>query len=433
MRDKMFFDNNWRIIVGFLTLAMFIAADITQGKGVFLNYDGKIKVMQKPVKSIQSSDGDIIDCVDIYHQPAFYHPALQNHTIQMMPSFRLKQDAVSDRSESSSVKMLQQTWQKSGSCPKGTVPIRRVRSRDLLRFDNLERFGKKSPSIAANSSNNRQFYPDHTLVVNDNKTIINLGPRPNHSSAVLVSTVVHYAGSVGTIAVYNPPVERWDEYSTAQLWVQNGSPQDLESVESGWIVHKKLYGDTRTRFFTYWTRDGSQKTGCFDHVCAGFVQTNPDVTLGAAFNDISIPGRSLYFFTLRIEKDTRTENWWLTMNRDIQIGYWPATLFSRAFGQGATILQWGGEVFSANIRKTPHTTTAMGSGRYIDNDRGHTCFVENIRVLQNPLGPWSYPNPSYIGTYADEKQCYAAYLDYPAFMKQQIFFFGGPGRNPQCP
>ncbi|KAK9683848.1 hypothetical protein RND81_10G168900 [Saponaria officinalis] len=365
----------------------------------------KLRLCKNPLKAF-SSDGDIIDCVDIYHQPAFYHPALQNHTIQVTISSLL--------SESSSVKMLQQTWQKSGSCPKGTVPIRRVRRRDLLRFNNLERFGKKSP-IAANSSNNRQLYPDRTL------------------SAVLVSTVVHYAGSVGTIAVYNPPVERWDEYSTAQLWVQNGSPQDLESVESGWIVNKKLYGDTRTRFFTYWTRDGSQKTGCFDHVCAGFVQTNPDVTLGAAFNDISIPGRSLYFFTLRIEKDTRTENWWLTMNRDIQIGYWPATLFSRAFGQGATILQWGGEVYSANIRKTPHTTTAMGSGRYIDNDRGHTCFVENIRVLQNPLGPWSYPNPSYIGTYADEKQCYAAYLDYPAFMKQQIFFFGGPGRNPQCP
>jgi len=30
----------------------------------------------------ESEDGDIIDCVDIYEQPAFDHPALKNHTIK---------------------------------------------------------------------------------------------------------------------------------------------------------------------------------------------------------------------------------------------------------------------------------------------------------------------------------------------------------------
>jgi len=32
---------------------------------------------------IQGEDGDIIDCVDIYQQPAFDHPLLKNHTIQV--------------------------------------------------------------------------------------------------------------------------------------------------------------------------------------------------------------------------------------------------------------------------------------------------------------------------------------------------------------
>ena len=32
---------------------------------------------------LQSEDGDIIDCVDIYKQPAFDHPSLKNHTIQV--------------------------------------------------------------------------------------------------------------------------------------------------------------------------------------------------------------------------------------------------------------------------------------------------------------------------------------------------------------
>ncbi|KAJ9538257.1 hypothetical protein OSB04_030990 [Centaurea solstitialis] len=34
------------------------------------------------VKTIRVKEGDIIDCVDIYKQPAFNHPALKNHTIQ---------------------------------------------------------------------------------------------------------------------------------------------------------------------------------------------------------------------------------------------------------------------------------------------------------------------------------------------------------------
>jgi hypothetical protein len=35
------------------------------------------------VKSLQGKDGDVIDCVDIYQQPAFDSPLLKNHTIQV--------------------------------------------------------------------------------------------------------------------------------------------------------------------------------------------------------------------------------------------------------------------------------------------------------------------------------------------------------------
>jgi hypothetical protein len=36
---------------------------------------------------VESEDGDIIDYVDIYKQPAFNHPSLKNHNIQMRPSY----------------------------------------------------------------------------------------------------------------------------------------------------------------------------------------------------------------------------------------------------------------------------------------------------------------------------------------------------------
>ncbi|KAM7266310.1 hypothetical protein ACFE04_004207 [Oxalis oulophora] len=42
-----------------------------------------LKRLNKPaIKSIKSSDGDIIDCVKIEDQPAFDHPLLKNHTIE---------------------------------------------------------------------------------------------------------------------------------------------------------------------------------------------------------------------------------------------------------------------------------------------------------------------------------------------------------------
>ncbi|KAJ9560843.1 hypothetical protein OSB04_006003 [Centaurea solstitialis] len=43
------------------------------------------------VKTIRVKDGDIIDCIDIYKQPAFDHPALKNHIIQVLFSFTLHQ------------------------------------------------------------------------------------------------------------------------------------------------------------------------------------------------------------------------------------------------------------------------------------------------------------------------------------------------------
>ncbi|KAF2552488.1 hypothetical protein F2Q68_00036710 [Brassica cretica] len=48
-----------------------------------IDIDMKLKALNKPaLKTIKSEDGDIIDCVDIYKQHAFDHPALRNHKIQ---------------------------------------------------------------------------------------------------------------------------------------------------------------------------------------------------------------------------------------------------------------------------------------------------------------------------------------------------------------
>ncbi|KAF5748412.1 hypothetical protein HS088_TW04G00366 [Tripterygium wilfordii] len=106
--------------------------------------DQKLKLLNKPaVKTIYSEDGDIIDCVDINKQPALDHPALKNHKIQLKPSISFPTEDKSIKNECSS-SVIFQTWQKSGSCPEGTIPIQRTRREDLLRVDSLEQFGRKS-------------------------------------------------------------------------------------------------------------------------------------------------------------------------------------------------------------------------------------------------------------------------------------------------
>jgi len=64
---------------------------------------------------------------------------------------------------------LFQTWQRSGSCPKGTIPIRRILREDLLRADSLHTFGRKfSPHFQNLTANQRKnFIPQNRSVCVD--------------------------------------------------------------------------------------------------------------------------------------------------------------------------------------------------------------------------------------------------------------------------
>ncbi|KAM6598795.1 hypothetical protein CsatA_018404 [Cannabis sativa] len=74
------------------------------------------------IKTIESDDGDVIDCVDIYKQPAFDHPLLKNHTIEAS-SIKINNKVKGEKDYA--LKELQ-GWLKFGECPEGTVPIVRT-------------------------------------------------------------------------------------------------------------------------------------------------------------------------------------------------------------------------------------------------------------------------------------------------------------------
>ncbi|KMT17958.1 hypothetical protein BVRB_2g033060 [Beta vulgaris subsp. vulgaris] len=394
--------QRWRFLAEILLLFsyVFISAYVAQGrnseKNHVTNINSKLKFRRRPaLKSIRSSDGDIIDCVDIYKQPAFDDPLLMNHTIQMRPNYIPDQDTMDIKNKSSSRTTLQ-IWRKNGSCPQGTIPIRRVRKKDLLRFKNLETFSSK-----------KQTHSNRSLVIYNTTTAV-LGYQPNRSASILIATVTHYVGA------------------------KAGGATDYESVKSGWMVNPKLYGDTQTRFFAHWTTDGNQKTGCYDLLCSGFVQTSHEVALGAAISPLSSEGGTQYEIGIQLTMDPKTGNWWLLYNDKFDLGYWPRSLMGDYLRSGATMVQWGGEVYSPNVARTPHTTTGMGSGSWPQGLFGYASYISHIRSVDYSYS-WRYPN--FVAILSDEPDCYAAYHYVPGFMEEPTLFFGGPGgfRNPRCP
>ncbi|XP_048446396.1 uncharacterized protein LOC108867771 [Pyrus x bretschneideri] len=421
-----------------------------------------LKLLNKPgVKTIKSEDGDIVDCVDIYKQPAFDHPALRNHKIQvyfnpsfvrrmyetktgkhygwlhlnetfyswkvnevndllqMTPNLQFTSEAPSSspspspspsasspvqNDHNSSQQILSQIWQKSGSCPDGTIPIRRIRRQDLLRAASLEHFGKKP----ANS-----YYS-----TNDEKG----------AAAILITVGYSYTGAHGDINIWNPRVQSPDEFTTAQIWLKNGPGDAFESVESGWVVNPKLYGDEASRLFVYWTKDAYKSTGCFDLTCSGFVHTNKDLALGMALGPVSSEMGPQYQATFSISKDFHTNNWWVRVGQNIPVGYFPPELFFYLTKGVAALVEWGGEVYSSKIKKNhPHTATEMGSGDFAWGKLGNACYIKQVRIIDYSM---QLKYPEWVGTYTDEEYCYTA-LNYAASLAEEpVFYFGGPGLNP---
>ncbi|KAL8262499.1 hypothetical protein R6Q59_023848 [Mikania micrantha] len=206
-----------------------------------------------PVKSIKSPDGDTIDCVHIAHQPAFDHPILKNHTIikcnnlliQMRPSYH--PDWIKDENiNMNASKSFTQLWHSNGKCPKGTIPIRRTNKEDTLRASSLKSYGRKN-SVALRRS------------IDSELASVNNGHEFWFSMQLHVLMGFFY-GAKATFNLWNPKVQRQDEFSLGQLWITRGSRSDLNTIEAGWQAYPGLYGDSSTRLFIYWTVKKSNYT-----------------------------------------------------------------------------------------------------------------------------------------------------------------------------
>ncbi|CAL9174675.1 unnamed protein product [Musa hybrid cultivar] len=355
--------------------------------------------LNKPsVKTVQSPDGDLIDCVPSHLQPAFDHPMLKGSK-PLDPPERPRchtGDGMADD--------FVQLWTTSGeTCPEGTVPIRRTKEEDILR---IERFGRKPFARAPQSTN-----------------------VSNHEYAIGHVEGEQYYGAHALFNVWAPQVANRGEFSLSQLWIISGNfGKDLNTVETGWQVYPELYGDTLPRFFVYWTNDSYQNTGCYNLYCSGFVQTNNSVAVGAAITTTSTYNDTNLQYVIRITvwNDQKTGNWWLQQGSTV-VGYWPSFLFSNLASSG-TMVEFGGEI--VNTRPSGlHTDTQMGSGHFAEEGFGRAAFVSSIRVVDSTYTLIPARNLSY---HADDPNCYDVQggVDNSG---ESIFYFGGPGRNDRCP
>ncbi|KAM3399202.1 hypothetical protein P3S68_002718 [Capsicum galapagoense] len=372
------------------------------------------------IKSIQSKDGDVIDCIDIFKQPTLYHPALKNHKIQTAPSYNPMMETTKTNDQEESYKCVTtQTWHKNGSCPKGTIPIRRTK--------NIKKDQIKKPSF---------FHHDNKKLKINNDNDINLSQK-NHSLAIMHTVGFRYLGGKTDMKTWNPHVEEDDEYSTSRLALLSGGYNDYQSMESGWAVNPRVYGDRQTRLFTYWTNDGSRETGCFDLTCPGFVQISHEIALDSTCDHPFLCNKGVTTAQkgdkniLKLSSgDLNTSNWWLQYGGTINIGYWPSKIFDGGLKYHATIVQWGGEVYSKNVKTIhPHTKTQMGSGQFPVYIFDNTGFMKYMRILDNAM---VLKFPQIVNVYSEEYDCYRTqYMG--DYTEEPEFHFGGPGRNPICP
>ncbi|XP_062077464.1 protein neprosin-like [Humulus lupulus] len=377
----------------------------------------QLKQLNKPaVKSIKSPDGDVIDCVHVSHQPAFDHPLMQNHTIQMRPNFypeRVSEESIEVTSSSKSSKpIITQLWHTKGRCPKGTIPVRRTKRKDLLRASTIKSYGKK---VHISTPKPRSADPGFTS-------------QSGHQHAIAYVEGDKYYGAKATLNVWEPKIQQPNEFSLSQIWVLGGTfGQDLNSIEAGWQVSPDLYGDNNTRLFTYWTSDAYQATGCYNLLCSGFIQINNEIAMGASIYPVSGYKGSQYDINILVWKDPKEGNWWMQFGNNYVLGYWPAFLFPY-LSDSASMIEWGGEVVNSES-EGQHTSTQMGSGHFPEEGFGKSGYFRNIQIVD---GSNNLRDPKDIGTFTEQPNCYDVKVGKMGEWGN-YFYYGGPGRNPNCP
>ncbi|XP_077245950.1 protein neprosin-like [Tasmannia lanceolata] len=405
----------------FLLLSLSINGNVVEGRGSIslskeedLEIERLLKIINKPaVKTIEDGYGQTFSCVDINKQPAFDHPLLKNHKIQMGPGSLPK--VIKDK-KASSLGMSLKIGLKNGGCPPGTVPIRRIKKEDLIRAKSSPNFGKGYPS-------NPQG-PDSAKFHLTNKNVF-------IAQFAFQSTYKNRRKPFGSRAVLNvwqPKIIGHQNSASLVILLDGSPPEEIRSIHAGWIVNKGVYGNYLPHLSTSWTNDGHRETGCYDVFCPGFVQVSRDLPVGIPFSPTSVYNGTQYFIILTVYKDSEKGDWWLFYDNDRkQVGYWPRALFNSTFSEYADILQWGGIVYNAGIKPWPE----MGSGHMPSDDQQYmkACYIGGMQMLLYRGGAIRIETDTPRRLIQTSPSCYPVKTDGSVPDENYAILLGGPGGN----
>nr|BAC99644.1 carboxyl-terminal proteinase-like [Oryza sativa Japonica Group] len=325
-----------------------------------LALERELMMLNKPyVKSFKDSYGVVFDCVDIYRQPAFDHPLLKNHKLQIPP-----------RSYS---KSLITHFGLQESCPDGTVLIRRTLKEDLLRARAFR--GPLKPQ------KDQSFTPmSYTSTI----------PGQHFALLLINSEEGSKFQATGAVLEVYPLNVQQGQSSSAQILLVDDSSNAVSVIQSGWHVDPDRESDTQTRLVTYWTADDYHKTGCMNMLCPGFVLLSRTTSPGMVLTTGSIPLNmtkvinavhhiALNLFNVKkgacsvccqnqpyhlLVKpnfsnanilDIQTGNWQVVVGDEV-VGYFPKEIINGM--SGGTEVQMGGIVYASPGQKSP----PMGNG-----------------------------------------------------------------------
>ncbi|KAI3934513.1 hypothetical protein MKW92_010638 [Papaver armeniacum] len=385
----------WSLILAIFVFAVIVPKELVDGKAISDVANKSI------IKSIKVDKDEIIDCYDIYKQPSLNHPLLHNHTVQEKPSMSPKNIKL----DNFGTLQLTQTWHKYGTCPKGTIPVRR----------NIKDFRSK-----LSRKHPRQKFSHYKMP----NTVRSDASRPGHEYAVIWVSG-NFLGAQAKINLWNPVVEAPLEISVSQIWITAGENDDRNTIEAGWEVSKYIYGDNQTRFFILWTTD-DYNTGCYNLECEGFVHTSSNIAVGCNFTELSTFKGYQKDATFSIHKDQKSGNWWVQV-QGIPVGYYPSSLFTQ-LSKTAKEIDFGGEIYNQRSRER-HTTTQMGSGHFpSEGSLGISSYFNYVQVIDENN---EAKDPENVKSEVTNPNCYGLKID-DKHKNGYGFFYGGPGYSDNC-
>lgn len=326
----------------------------------------------------------------------------------------------------------------AGHGPDGTVPVLRLTSSRIYApttvADFLSRYG---------SAKDHWSIPDENDPMPDtSRGARGSSPRPpapqegsafGHYYASSRQLVTNF-GAEGYLNVWQPFALFPNETSIAELSVSRGSAPK-QTIEVGWHVLGRIYGDFTIRFFIYYTTNGyvseGNGVGGYNQTFPEWVQVSKTVFPGAKISPVSIPGGTQYDGFVKIQ--LFNGNWWIKFQSE-WVGYYPAMLFlPTGLKSQAARVSFFGETFDDALI-LGMTPTDMGSGLFpgINTWQKSAAYMRNLSFQSTAGGAIAKYAPSSVTQ--TNPACYKAVGNFNAADAWGIqFYFGGPGQNILCP